>query len=82
MEKILDAGLPGFYTDARGAYGIIIGTVYICCFVNSDDGEYDVTVDTVDENGDFCLNLEWESYTEPINAINCLRHFVKKYAKR
>lgn len=82
MDKIKEARLPGFYTDERGAYGIVLGSVYICCFINSDDGLYDVTVDTVDGNGDFCLNLEWESFEEPQEAVKRLRHFVKKYVPK
>lgn len=79
MEQIKAAHLPGFYTDERGAYGIVLGGVYICCFINSDDGMYDVTVDNVDDNGDFALNIEWESYDDPALAIQRLRYFVKLY---
>ena len=80
MEKIKEYKLPGFYTDGRGAYGIVIGLVYICCFVNSEDGMYDVTADTLDDAGDFALNLDWESYDQPKDTAQCLRRLVKKYA--
>lgn len=82
MEKIKEYRLPGFYTDERGAYGIILGGLYICCFINSDDGRYNVTADAVDGNGDFALNLEWESYDDPAAAVRQLRHLVKKYVPR
>lgn len=82
MEKIKSARLPGFYTDERGAYGIVLNGKYICCFVNIEDGKYDVTVDTIDENGDFALNLDWESYENPMDAINALRKFVRRYGKQ
>lgn len=82
MDRIKAARLPGFYTDERGAYGIVLGDVYICCFINSDDGLYDVTVDTVDGNGDFALNIQWESYNDPAKAIQRLRHYVKIYCPR
>lgn len=82
MVNIREALLPGFYTDERGAYGIVLGSVYICCFINSDDGQYDVTVDTVGESGDFDLNLEWDSFDEPQKAVKRLRHFVKKYVPK
>lgn len=78
MDKIKAYKLPGFYTDERGAYGIVINTTYICCFINSDDGKYDVTADTIDENGDFALNLNWESYDQPTDAVNALRRLTKK----
>ena len=58
MDPIKAVCLPGFYTDERGAYGIVFGRYYICCLVNSDDGQYDVTVDTVDDNGDFARNTK------------------------
>lgn len=80
MDKIKSYKLPGFYTDERGAYGIIIGKFYICCSVNIEDGKYDVTVDTLDDDGDFALNLDWESYDQPDDAINGLRSFLIKYA--
>lgn len=80
MQAIYDAGLPGFYIDGRGAYGIVLGRVYICCFLN-DDGLYDVTADTVDKNGDFACNIFWESYASPKEAILQLRHKVKYFAK-
>ncbi len=81
MDKIKSAKLPGFYVDERGAYGVIINRVYICCFVNDIDGKYDVTADTIDEHGDFALNLEWMSFEESSDAINALRQFVRKYGK-
>lgn len=77
MEEILKYPAPGFYLDERGAYGVVIGAVYICCFV--DDGEYDVTADTIDENGDFALNLEWESFKDPSDVLASLRQMAKKY---
>lgn len=80
MQAIYKAALPGFYTDARGAYGIVIGRVYICCFIN-DDEMYDVTVDTVDENGDFALNIDWESFNTPTEAISQLRHKLKHFVQ-
>lgn len=82
MEAIKAYQLPGFYTDERGAYGIILGNLYICCFVNSDTGLYNITVDGIDSIGDFSLNREWESCAEPAQAIKQMRHFVKKYASR
>lgn len=81
MDKIKACQLPGFYTDGRGAYGIVINSVYICCFINSEDGRYDVTADTVDSNGDFALNLDWESFDQPEDAVKCLRSFLKKYSQ-
>lgn len=82
MKAIYEARLPGFYIDARGAYGIVIGRLYICCSINLEDGAYDVTVDTVDKNGDFALNIDWESYTDPKEAIHRLRYKVQYFAKR
>lgn len=79
MDRIRAMKLPGFYTDERGAYGIVLGAVYICCFINSDDGKYDVTADTVDANGDFSLNIEWESFDNPIDAVQALRNMVLRY---
>lgn len=76
MKKITAYQLPGFYMDARGAYGVIIGTMYISCFIN-DNGEYDVTRDAVDENGDFCKNINWESFREPQKAVAALRRMVR-----
>lgn len=78
MNKIRAAKLPGFYTDERGAYGVIIGDVYICCSVNDEDGKYDVTIDGIDHNGDFAENQKWESFDNPEDAIACLRRFVKR----
>lgn len=82
MKEITASKLPGFYTDERGAYGIVLGDVYICCHINSDDGQYDVTVDTVDGSGDFALNLEWESFPSSEQAVAQLRRFVKKYVPK
>lgn len=82
MDKIKAYQLPGFYTDERGAYGIIVGDVYVCCFINSDDGKYDVTADTLDDSGDFALNLDWESFDRPEDTVKCLRVFLKKYLRR
>lgn len=79
MQAIYDAQLPGFYIDARGAYGIVIRQWYICCFINSEDGAYDVTVDTISCSGDFDNNVEWESYDNPWRAIDCLRSFMIQY---
>ena len=79
MNKIRAAKLPGFYTDERGAYGIVIDKDYISCFINSDDNKYDVTIDTIDANGDFAENKEWESFDNPEDAIACLRSFVAGY---
>lgn len=81
MGLVKAARLPGFYTDERGAYGIVLGTVYICCFINSDDYQYDVTADTVDENGVFGHNLDWTSYITPDDAVARLRFLVKHYAR-
>lgn len=82
MEKIRAYKLPGFYTDERGAYGIVVNNTYICCFINDEDGKYDVTVDTVDDNGDFALNLEWESFDNPEDAVRCLRNMVRRTVPR
>lgn len=79
MSKITAYRLPGFYLDCRGAYGIVVSDVYICCFVNSEDGKYDVTVDGIDENGDFAFNRSWESYDSPEEAIWALRQMLKWY---
>lgn len=81
MEKIVESGLPGFVLDNSGRYGIMLGGAYLCCFVNSIDGGYDVTVDILDTNsGDFTCNLEWESFgNDAAAAICCLRNMVKKY---
>lgn len=79
MAAVKAARLPGFYVDERGAYGVIIGTVYICCFVNGEDGRYDVTADSLDGNGDFALNLDWESYGQPEDAVRCLRRLLRKH---
>lgn len=79
MAAVKAYRLPGFYTDERGAYGVIVGKVYICCFVNSEDGKYDVTADTLDANGDFALNLDWESYDQPEDAVKCLRRLLRKH---
>lgn len=78
MEPIIAAGLPGFYVDARGAYGIVYRDYYICCFI-ADDGQYDVTVDMVSENGDFDKNCIWDSYDDPNEAIAALRKWLKAY---
>lgn len=82
MGRIKAAMLPGFYTDYRGAYGIIVGSVYISCFMNDEDGKFDVTADTVDVKGDFALNIDWESYDKPEDAVNGLRQLIKKYIYR
>lgn len=80
MKEITKYELPGFVLDNSGRYGIMLGGVYLCCFINSDSGEYDVTVDTVDTHGDFALNLEWESYGhDAVATIQGLRYMVKKY---
>lgn len=79
MDKIKAYQLPGFYTDERGAYGVIVGKVYVCCFVNGEDGKYDVTADALDSNGDFALNLDWESYDLPEDAVKCLRRLLRKH---
>ena len=73
MDPIKEARLPGFYTDDRGVYGIILGRFYINCFINSDDGQYDVAVDTVDDKGDFAKNIRWVGFDDPADAIECLR---------
>ena len=79
MEPIIAARLPGFYVDARGAYGIVFRDYYICCFINSDDGSYDVTVDTISDEGDFDKNIVWDSYDDPNEAIADLRYWLKAY---
>ena len=79
MEPIIAARLPGFYVDARGAYGIVFRDYYICCFINSDDGCYDVTVDTISDEGDFDKNIVWDSYDDPNEAIADLRYWLKAY---
>ena len=82
MEPIKAVRLAGFYTDDNGMYGIVLGGVYICCFVDADDNQYEVTVDTVDDNGDFARNLEWESCKDPAEAIRHLRRYVKRYCPK
>lgn len=79
MDAIKAYQLPGFYTDERGAYGVIVGKVYICCSVNNEDGKYDVTADTLDGNGNFALNIDWESYDKPEDAVECLRRLLRKH---
>ena len=81
MQKVESSKLPAFYTDARGAYGVVIGTVYICCFVNQDDWKYNVTVDGISAEGCFDLNFEWEGYDTAEDAVKCLRRMVKKYGR-
>lgn len=81
MQKVVQSGLPGFYLDARGVYGIVIGKAYICCFPN-DDGSLDVTVDTMSAKGDFTRNVFWKSYQTPKEAIVALRKLsLKSYQK-
>lgn len=79
MVAIRECKLPGFYMDERGAYGIVLGGVYICCFYNDFDGVYNVTVDEIGTLGDFDKNIEWEWFGEPRDAINCIRKMMKTY---
>jgi len=81
VDRIVAYGLPAFYVDGYGRYGVVIKDTYICCFINSDDGLYDVTRDTVDSNGDFALNLDWFSTDDPSVAIQMLRDMVKLTVK-
>lgn len=69
MEPIIAARLPGFYVDARGAYGIVFRDYYICCFINSDDGSYDVTVDTISDEGDFDKTSYGTAMTTPMRPL-------------
>lgn len=82
MEAIREYKLPGFYMDERGAYGIVLGGVYICCFFDSDDRKYNVTVDEIGPLGDFDQNIKWEWFDEPRDAINCIRRMMKTYNPR
>lgn len=79
IEDIAKQGLPGFYMNSHGYYGIVLGGVYICAFINSDTNEYDVTVDAPDNVGDFADNIEWQSFETPEHAIDCLRRMVRAY---
>ena len=79
MEDIRKSNLPGFYMDERGAYGIVLGGVYICCFFDSEDYTYNVTVDEIGTLGDFDKNLEWESFSKPSDAVKCIRRMMLKY---
>lgn len=54
MQKIRDYRPPGFYTDEHGAYGIVLGGVYINCFINNN-GSYGVTADAITELRCFVL---------------------------
>lgn len=79
MSKIAAAKLPGFYIDARGVYGIIVGKAYITCTVEND--LYVCKAYTVnDETGDFDFPVR-EPYPmeDPIEAVNTLRSLVKLY---
>ncbi len=78
MKEITAYKLAGFNLDEAGRYGVVIGDVYICCFVNSDDGMYDITRDTMGYSGCFDLNLDWESTSDPHEAIDMLCRMVKK----
>lgn len=77
IKYIVSYGLPGFYTDAAGRYGAIIGDVYISCFVNQDENQYDVCLDAVDRSGDFALNIERRSFETANDAVNEIRRLVK-----
>lgn len=82
MAVVYKSGLPGFYRDGRGAYGVVVDGYYISCYVNTEDGLYDVTVDTVGDDGLFNTNVDWECYCKVDEAIDRLREFTKKYAKK
>lgn len=79
MNNITEKPIPGFYMDQGGRYGIVLGGVYICCFVDVDDATYNVTVDGVDEKGAFARNISWDWYFDPSEAIKRLYEHVKKY---
>lgn len=79
MEPVIAAQLPGFYVDARGAYGIVFRDVYICCFVNPDDGQYDVTADMIGDTGNFDKNCVWDGFDTPEEAVRALQDLLYSY---
>lgn len=81
MREVVQSGLPGFYVDARGVYGIVIGGAYIGCFINDDD-LLDVTADKMSANGDFTLNFFWETYRTAKEAIAALRKLSLECCKQ
>lgn len=82
MKRIKGLGLPGFYTDEVGRYGITVynrqldRTLYVCCFADSWD-VYDVAVISV---GDFDT-LESRKCKTSDDARCVLMNFLDKYGK-
>lgn len=69
--------IPGFYLDVRGTYCIAINKYLISVFVNSCDGELDVTIDGINEEGFFDDNIEWETPSDYEGIVRIIQRFVK-----
>lgn len=82
MAKITAYKLPGFCVDARGAYGVVIGDVYISCAVDNVCHGYVVTAATVDTNGDFENLLCRSVYKSEHDVVFRLRELLKNYVLR
>ncbi|MCM1237286.1 MAG: hypothetical protein NC489_45030 [Ruminococcus flavefaciens] len=81
MEKVYKAALPGFYIDARGAYGIVCGRLYFNCLTNPDDGLYNVRVDAMGENGLFSRNIDFLPCDTAKDAVMQLKHKLRYYSQ-
>ena len=67
--------LPGFYVDVTDSICIVLNKRRIAIFVS--DGKYNVTVDQIDENGDFAKNMSWSTFKDVAVAVTELKNQVK-----
>lgn len=65
-----------FVWDHTGFHGMA-QKYHVWLFVNGEDQTYDVTVDRFDLTG--VVNVEWESYKTPEEAVKCFHLLFRKY---
>lgn len=82
-QRIIDFSqkykFPGWFIDACGCYGCLIGKYLISIFINSCDNTMDITVDTIGKDGFFDNNVEWETPANEKELFETAKRFVKKY---
>ncbi len=77
MKEILNLRLPGFYLDARGVYGIMVGKAYITCEVMDDS--FVCRAYTPDRTGDFKNIIREHEAKSAGDAVGWLRDTISTY---
>ena len=73
--------LPGWYVDANGYYGIMLGRYWLMIFL-SDDGQLEITVDTFTKEGTLDNNIWWETPEDDIALMETALRLMAKYSKQ